>query len=81
MKQKDWTLIAVIAIVAGLVAFFVSNMLIASPKNRQQKVEVVDAITEQFTEPSKKYFNESSVDPTSLIRIGDNANLTPFGSQ
>lgn len=81
MKQKDWTLIVVIAIVAGVFALLLSNMLIASPKNRQQKVELVDAISEQFTEPSKRYFNEASVDPTSLIRIGDNANPTPFGSQ
>lgn len=81
MKQKDWTLIAVIAIVAGVIALLLSNMLIAPPKNRQQKVEIVDAITDQFTEPSKKYFNESSIDPTALIRIGDNANPTPFGSQ
>lgn len=81
MKQKDWTLIALIAVIAGVFAYLLSNMLISSPKNRQQKVEVVDAITEQFIQPSQKYFNEQSVDPTSLIRIGDNANPTPFGSQ
>lgn len=81
MKQKDWTLIIIVAVVAGIFSLILSNLLISSPKNRQQKVEIVDAITDQFDEPSKKYFNEQAVDPTSLIRISDNANPKPFGSQ
>jgi hypothetical protein len=81
MKRKDLTLIAVIAVVAGIFSLIISNLLISSPKNRQQKVEVVDAITQQFNEPDKRYFNGTAGNPTALIRINDNANPAPFTDQ
>lgn len=78
MKQKDIALIAVIVIISGMLSFFVSHLLFAPPKNRQQKVEVVDLITTDFSLPSNKYFNTQSIDPTQLILIGNSSNLTPF---
>jgi hypothetical protein len=81
MKQKDVILIIVIAFVSAVLSLVLSNVLFASPKNRQQTVEIVDAITSDFSTPSKKYFNNSSVDPTQLIQIGNNNNQTPFNGQ
>ena len=80
MKQKDILLIVVVVIVAGVVALLFSKLVISTPKNRQEKVEVVDAITSEFNQPDKKYFNTQSVNPTKLIRIGDNVNQKPFNS-
>lgn len=79
MKQKDIALIAVIAIVSGVISFLVSGWLFAKPADRQQKAEVVDVITSDFPLPDSKYFNANSVDPTQLIQIGDSTNENPFG--
>lgn len=78
MKQKDITLIIVVAFISAVVSIAVSKYFIAPPKNRQQKVEVVEAISSEFPEPDPAYFNKNSVDPTKLINIGDNSNPQPF---
>lgn len=78
MKEKDFALILIIAFVSGIFSFVLSNFLFASPKNRQEKVEIVQPITADFKPPTDKYFNEQSVDPTQLITIGNDANNTPF---
>ena len=78
MKQKDIMLIAIIIIVSAVISIVLSNMLISSPKNRQQKVEVVAPITPDFNQPDTKYFNSNAIDPTQLIQIGGSSNSQPF---
>jgi hypothetical protein len=78
MKQKDVALILVIVFVGALVSLFVSKLIFASPKNRQQSVEVVQPITANFPQPDTTYFNSSAIDPTKLISIGQNSNTNPF---
>jgi hypothetical protein len=79
MKQKDIALIIIIAAISGLASFFVSRMVFATPQNREQQVEVVDVITDQFNVPTdKKYFNDKSINPAQLIEVGDNDNPNPF---
>jgi hypothetical protein len=81
MKQKDIALIAVIVIISAIFSLILSNVLFASPKDRQEKVEVVTPISAEFTLPDKKYFNELALDPTQVIQIGDNNNPKPFNGQ
>jgi hypothetical protein len=78
MKQKDIVLIAVIIFVSAIISYFISNALLAKPKDRQQEVEVVQVITAEFKEADRKYFNEQAFDPTTVISIGQNTNPTPF---
>jgi hypothetical protein len=78
MKQKDLVLIIAISFVSAVLALVLSNLVISSPKSRQQKAEVVEAITDEFKQPDKKYFNDQSVNPTKQIRIGDAQNPAPF---
>ena len=78
MKQKDIALILVISFVSAIFSFFMSNFLFGGQKNRSLTADVVTAITTDFPAPNKKYFNESSIDPTQIIRIGDNTNQQPF---
>lgn len=78
MKQKDLALIIVVVFISAVVSLVVSKTLFSSPKNRQQAVEVVDPITSDFPAPDSHYFNSQSIDPTKLIKIGDNSNPTPF---
>jgi hypothetical protein len=78
MKQKDVAVIIVIAFISAIVSFFVSNKLFVTPSNRQQKAEVVDAISSSFQTPDKKYFNSNSINPTQASPIGGNTNSDPF---
>jgi hypothetical protein len=80
MKQKDITLIVVIAVISAVVSFVASNKLFVTPSNRAQQVEVVDSIDSSFNTPSKKYFNNSSIDPTQNSTIGGDTNQNPFNS-
>lgn len=80
MKQKDIALIVLIVAISGAISFFISKQIFASPKNRQQAVEVVQPITSNFPQPDSRYFNNQSFDPTQLITIGQNANPDPFSS-
>lgn len=81
MKQKDFALIIVVAVVSIVIASFASNMLVGSTGGREQQAEVVDPISATFKSPDSRYFNEESVDPTQIIRIGENANESPFEQQ
>lgn len=78
MKQKDIALILVVIFISVVVSLFISNKIFASPKNRQQQVDVVQSITDDFSQPDKTYFNSNSIDPTQPITIGQNANSNPF---
>jgi len=82
MKQKDVALIIVVAFVSAVVAFFLSNILFGSPSRSQQKAEVVDPITANFPSPDQRYFNNTSIDPTQTITIGNGqTNQAPFNKQ
>jgi hypothetical protein len=78
MKQKDVALVIMVVGIAAFVSFFASGLLFQSGDKREQKAEVVDVITTDFQPPSDKYFNEDSIDPTQLIKIGGNNNENPF---
>ncbi len=81
MKQKDIAVIIVVVAVAAFASFFLSRMLFQSGDKREQKYEVVDVITTEFNLPSTDYFNDKSINPTQLIRIGDNNNQNPFNQK
>jgi len=78
MKKKDLALILVIVFISAILSWFLSNAIFAPPKNRQQKVEVVQPITADFQPPDNHYFNKQSFDPTQTINIAPNDNSNPF---
>lgn len=80
MKRSDITLIAMVIGISGIVSFFISNALFASPKNRQVRVEVVESIDTSFIRPSEKFFNKDSINPTKQIKISEGQNNSPFSS-
>lgn len=79
MKQKDIIVIIVIVFVAGFASFFASNWLFGGDK-KEQSAEKVDAITSNFDQPNKKYFNEQSINPAQQVEVIDNTNTNPFGN-
>lgn len=80
MKQKDIVTILVISFLSLVVSIVATKYLFATSAHRQQKVEVVPAISSNFSVPSSQYFNSQSIDPTQVIQIGNNSNPTPFNS-
>ena len=78
MKQKDMILIIVVVFISAVFSLILSKVLFTSPKNRQEKVPNVQPITADFQQPDKKYFNSDAIDPTQIIKIGDNNNNQPF---
>lgn len=81
MKQKDWALVLVMAFIGAVLSLLASNMLFSSPKNRQQTAEVVDPISANFPSPPSKYFNQSAINPTEPVQIGNGTNPNPFNSK
>jgi hypothetical protein len=81
MKQKDLALVLVVVFVSVVVSLVVSRMFFGSPKNREQKAEVVDVISPEFSLPPTKYFNAKAVNPTQQIQIGDSNNPNPFNTK
>lgn len=80
MKQKDIVLVVMVSVISALFSLLLSSTFISSPKQRTQKVEVVEPITADFPPPDQKYFNSDSFDPTKLIQIGDESNTKPFNT-
>lgn len=78
MKQKDIVLVIIVAFIGGIVSIVLTNMIFVSSKDKQLTAEVVDPISADFNEPDKLIFNESAVNPTQQIQIGDSTNTAPF---
>ena len=78
MKQKDIALIIVISFMSAVLSLLVSNFVFNSADKKKLEADVVTAITPEFNEPDKQYFNKDSVNPTQIIRIGGNSNQQPF---
>jgi hypothetical protein len=83
MKQKDLLLIGMVAFIAAILSFVLSDALFGSPKKNPIKVPVVQPISSNFPDVKndqsyKSFFNSQALDPTQLIQIGNNNNTTPF---
>lgn len=77
MKQKDIVLIIVVVFMGAVLSIFVSKFVFkSSDKNLQS--DIVSAISAEFKQPDKKYFNPESINPTQTIRIGNGSNNQPF---
>ncbi len=80
MKQKDIALLIIVVFVAGVGSFFLSGLLFKT-NNLSEKVETVEPISAEFQEPDERVFNANAINPTQLIRIGDDSNKQPFNGQ
>ncbi len=81
MKQKDIAIIIAVMGISAFLSFFAGRLVFAKSADRQQKAEIVDVISTNFTQPSTKYFNNDAVNPTLPIQIGDGPNATPFNGR
>lgn len=77
MKQKDIALIIIVVFFTGVGSFFLSGIIFRT-NHLSEKVETVEPISADFSQPDKKYFNSDAINPTQLIQIGKNNNDKPF---
>ena len=78
MKQKDLSVIIVVAFLSAIISFVLSGKIFVTPENRQQAVEVVDPVTADFKLPDSRYFNSNSINPTLDSQLGTDTNQNPF---
>lgn len=78
MKQKDIIVIIAIAFVAGVFSLLITNIVFSNEKITLT-AEKVDPISAQFNDADKSVFNDTAINPTQLIKIGDGTNTAkPF---
>jgi hypothetical protein len=78
VKQKDIVAIAVIGLFSLILSLILSNFLFNTSNDKKLESAVVAPITTEFNTPDKKYFNETSINPTQTITINENNNVKPF---
>lgn len=81
MKRKDIGIIVIVGFVSAIVSFILSGILISTPEDRRQRVEVVEPLVTDFEAPDSTYFNQTSVNPAQKIEIGQDPNSKPFEPQ
>jgi hypothetical protein len=78
MKKNDITLIVGTMLFGAVLAVLVTSVILSNSISTQQRVQVVNTINTSFQPPSNQYLNSSSIDPTLLVKIGNNSNTAPF---
>lgn len=78
MKQKDLSVIILVVFFSAVFSFFISKVVFTSASQRSLTAETVEPIDPNFQQPNEAFFNEDSINPTQLIKIGDNDNSQPF---
>ena len=85
MQKKDLNTVIVIVIVAGVISFVFSNIVL-KPRVKREKVEVVQVISPEIPDVKgdkayTTFYNPNALNPTQTIRIGDQQNQDPFRGQ
>jgi hypothetical protein len=78
MKQKDIALIIIVVFFSAVVSILVSKIFFTSSSQRSLTAEIVEPIDPSFSHPDSAFFNERAINPTQLIKIGDDTNSQPF---
>jgi len=78
MKKNDIAVIVAVAVFAAIFSLVLSNFLFTPKSTKQLKAQKIDSISADFSQPDKRFFNEESVNPTQLIKIGDSSSTQPF---
>ena len=66
-------MIILIATISVLVAFFTTRAIMGSPSSETKKVQSIDAISSDITQPDTAIFNSEAINPAIKIELNDNA--------
>ena len=80
MKQKDIALFAIVGVISAVFSILLSNYLIIPSKEKKQQAAIVEKISTEFKIPEKndKFINTNSINPTKVIKIGEDDNTAPY---
>ncbi len=78
IKQSDVAMIILVTAISLLAAYMLGGAIINSPEHRSTPVEIAVPIISEFPEPDDAIFNDNSINPTELIKIGDQNSSSPF---
>ncbi|HEX9679124.1 MAG TPA: hypothetical protein VGA08_00700 [Candidatus Saccharimonadales bacterium] len=78
IKQGDIAVVILVVSISLVASYFLGNAIINTDANRSTEVEVINPISAEFGVPSDNIFNDEALNPTELIRIGDDGTNTPF---
>jgi len=71
-------MIILIVIIAGVASYFIAGAVLPEPNKNPQTVPTAELITSKVVDPSDKIFNETAINPTVRITIGDQNERPPF---
>ena len=78
MKKDDAILIIGTMILSAIIAILVTTRLAPNYSSTHRQIVHVSTIDTIFKPPSNQYLNSNSIDPTLLVKIGNNSNNEPF---
>jgi hypothetical protein len=81
MKRNDLALLMLIVSITLVISFLIVKAVFGEPQQSGIKVEKVELISSQITQPSNKIFYKDALNPTVVIQIGNPANRQPFNGQ
>ena len=81
MKQQDVALLIIVIAVSFGFSMLFGKMIIKPPSDQEAKVEVVEAINVDFPPADPSVFNDSAINPTRPITIGNDQNQNPIQAQ
>lgn len=79
MRKNDLAALILIVSVSLGVAYFLANAVLGGIKQQAVQVEVVEPISGTVPEPDRAIFNETAINPSVEIKIGNSRNEQPFG--
>ncbi|PLS80871.1 hypothetical protein CYG49_03855 [Candidatus Saccharibacteria bacterium] len=78
MKKNEIAILILIVSISLAAAYFLGKAIIGEPASKSVKVESVEKITADVKEPSQRVFNNTGINPTIPIVIGNPSNQQPF---
>lgn len=70
MKKTDFAMIALIASISVIGAYFATSALFGDMSGDALKVKTIEAITSEITEPDPGVFNENAINPVVEVQVG-----------
>ncbi len=71
MKKSDLGIVVLIGGFSILVAFILANMIFGDPSANSVKLEYLDVISGNISQPDPELFNATAINPTVEIFIGN----------
>lgn len=70
MKKTDFAMIALIASISIIGAFFATSTLFGDMSGDALKVKTIEPVTSDITEPDPAIFNENAINPVVEVQVG-----------